>query len=221
MKLAILLIAIFLIVILIGLLPLRFRVQYRKKEKDDFISLTWQVLPGFWGITAEIPFLKISTAKVWPVFKMIAQLEGEKGRPLAEKEKKVTIDEHRLKTLIGKLPAIINRLGELKILGKWFLGKITLREFSWCTEIGTGEAAKTGILVGVIWSLKSMIYGYLHTMAGKVINNPQISVCPDFQNQKAFCNMICIFDISCGHIIIGGFKTISILFLIKRGGDKL
>jgi len=215
-KLAILFLSIISLVILVSLLPLRFRIQYRKKEKDDFISFTWQVVPGIWGITAEIPFLKISTAKVWPVFKLVAQLEGEKGRPLAEKEKKVALDEHMLKRIISKLPGIINGLGEIKTLGKWFLGKVTLREFSWCTEIGTNEAAKTGILVGVLWSLKSMIYGYLHTMAGNVKNNPQISVCPDFQNEKAFCNMICIFDISCGYIIIGGFKAVSILFLIKK-----
>lgn len=216
MKLAIVFMSIILLVILISILPLRFKFQYRKKEKDDFISFTWQVFPGLWGITAEIPFLKVSTSAVWPVFRMVAQLEGEKGRPLAEKEKKVTLDEHKLKRIFRKLPGIINGLGELKALGRWFLGKISLREFSWCTEIGTNEAAKTGILVGVLWSLKSMIYGYLYTMAGKVKNNPQISVCPDFQKEKAFCNMICIFDISCGHIIIGGFKAISILFLMKK-----
>lgn len=216
MKLAIWLTVITLFMIGVSLLPLRFRFQYRKKEQDDYFSVTWQALPGVWGITMEVPFIKVSTSSVWPAFKLIAQLEGEKGWPLAEKEKNITLDERKLAKIYKKISLIVGRLGELKDLGRWFLGKITLREFSWCTEVGTKEAAKTGILVGILWSVKATVYGYLHSMAGKVIKEPQISVCPDFQQEKAFCNMVCIFDIRCGHIIIGGFKALSIIFLKKK-----
>lgn len=203
------------LIILIGFLPLRFRIQYRKKEKDDYISFTWQILPGFLGLTAEIPFLKISTASIWPIFKIIAQLEGEKGQSIAEKETEIIWGKDKLKNMWRKLPGIISRFDQITALGKWMLNKITLREFYWLTEFGTKDAAKTGILVGTLWSLKTIIYGYLHSMVKKVKKNPQISVCPDFQNKKTFCNLICIFDISCGHIIISGFKAASILFLIK------
>lgn len=216
MQLTIILLSLFIVIILVSLLPLRFRFQYLKKEKDDYISFTWQIIPGIWGITAEVPFFKIASSSVWPVFKMITQLEGEKGLPLAEKEKKVIVDDYKIRKFYRKLPAIINRIGEINKLGRWFLSKITLKEFSWCTEIGTKDAAITGILVGVLWSFKSMTYGFLNTMVKKIKKNPQISVCPDFQKEKAFCNLVCIFDISCGHIIIGGVKALSILFLIKR-----
>jgi hypothetical protein len=220
-KLMLICFLILVLIIFIFLLPLRFKFHYIKKDKDDYISITWQLIPGIWGITIEIPFIKISPTSLWPILKIITQFEGEKGKPLLEQEKSIVLDKFMIKKLIKKISVVIRRTDDLKNLGKWFMSKITLLEFSWYTEIGTDEAGKTGILVGVIWALKTWVYGFLHSMANKVKTVPRISVLPNFQQEKAFCNMVCIFNISCGHIIIGGFKALYILFLIKKGGDKV
>ncbi|HHT64080.1 MAG: DUF2953 domain-containing protein [Bacillota bacterium] len=220
MKLLIIFILVLTLVVLVSWLPLRFKFHYSKKGENDYISITWQIIPPIWGITLEIPFIKISPTEVWPILKIITQLEGEKGQTLGEHEKNIPLNQYRFKRFLEKASFVLTRTGELTTLGKWFISKITLREFSWCTEIGTDEAGKTGILVGIIWAIKSTVYGYLHTMVKKVKKYPQISVLPNFQQKKAFCNMVCIFDISCGHIIIGGFKTLSVLFF-KKGGDKV
>ena len=143
------------LVVLVSWLPcvLNFIIQ---KGENDYISITWQIIPPIWGITLEIPFIKISPTEVWPILKIITQLEGEKGQTLGEHEKNIPLNQYRFKRFLEKASFVLTRTGELTTLGKWFISKITLREFSWCTEIGTDEAGKTGILVGIIWAIKAL-----------------------------------------------------------------
>ncbi len=211
MKFIIIIALVIIAMIIISLLPLRFKFHYYKEGKDDFLSLTWQIIPGIWGITAEIPFLKFSTKSIWPAIKMATQLEGEKGSSLIKKEKRIALTLDKIKKILKKLFQFRGKFKEMVILGKWLLKKITIRKFFWFTEFGTNDAAVTGILAGLLWSLKTMIYQYLYHITGNFKKRPEFMVVPNFQQQKVAWNIICIFDITCGHIIIGGIKTLYIL----------
>ncbi|ATW24091.1 DUF2953 domain-containing protein [Candidatus Formimonas warabiya] len=205
-------------VVTISWIPLRFRIHFCKEGKNDFISVTWQLIPGIWGITAEIPFIKISSGAIWPAIKMIAHVEGEKGRHLWEEEKILDLNLTNMKKIMAYLPVIMENTREYRILSKWLLSKITVREFSWFTEIGTNEAANTGMLTGILWSVKPMAFAWFYHYVKKFTRPPAIGVIPNFQKQIAASNVRCIFDVRCGHIIIGGIKA---LYIFKRkGGDK-
>lgn len=220
MKFGTILLLVFILLLLIGLfLPLRFRFYYLKKEKDDFISITWQVIPGIWGIKLEIPFIKISTAALWPMIKMVTKIAGEKGRPWMEKEQQEILGKVQLKRLGRSIILLLKNSKKIKKMGDWFLSKISLRDFFWCTEIGTRDAAQTGILTGIFWSIKTFLYGYLQHQVKHVGCRPQISVLPDFQQEKAFFQLNCIFEIRLGHIMIGGLKMLPLLWILKKGGD--
>lgn len=197
-------------------LPLRFRIRYWKNGRKDFASITWQVIPGILGITMEIPFIKFFFRAGHSKIKMVGQVEGEKGMPLGEKEKEIKVNRYLMQKIYARLPVIINRFKELRKLAYWLVGKISVKRFCWVTEIGTGEPAETAILTGALWGVKGTFLSYFQTMVGRVQSNPQINVIPNFNQVMVTSKADCIFDVLCGHIIIGGFKTLY-LFL-KKGG---
>lgn len=197
-------------------LPLRFRVRYWKNGRKDFASITWQVIPGIWGITLEIPSIRFNFWIGQPQIKMVGQVEGEKGIPLGEKEKEIKVNRYLVQKISAWLPVIINRIKELKKTAYWLVGKISVKRFCWVTEIGTGEPAETAILTGTLWAVKGTFLSYFQTMAGRVRSNPQINVIPNFNKAMVTSQADCIFDVLCGHIIIGGFKILY-LFLKKSG----
>ncbi|MGI6713052.1 MAG: DUF2953 domain-containing protein [Bacillota bacterium] len=204
----------FLIFIIVSLLPLRFRFCYSKKGKDDLFNVTWQIIPNVWGITVEIPFFKISFGSILPWIEIITEIEGEKGTSIWEKRRSFPVNWQKLCFIVKKtLRILLNSKGFVK-LSKWFLSKVSIRELKWSTEIGLSEPAKTGLLVGVAWSIKAALYGYLFHRTRRIISPPKITITPNFKRQVIIWNLDCIFDIPCGYIIIGSIKA---LYLLKKG----
>ncbi|MGI6678832.1 MAG: DUF2953 domain-containing protein [Dehalobacterium sp.] len=217
MRIAVILLLFLILMLLIGLLPLRFKFNFLKKEKDDYINISWLVVPGIWNIKLEIPFIKFSTSTFWPVIKTVLKIGGE--RPWIKKEQEETLDKVQLKKISRRIKILLQNFSMVRELGIWFLSKISLRYFFWCTEIGTKDAAQTGVLTGVFWSFKAFLYGCLQQHVKHVGSNPQISVIPDFQQEKAYFRLICIFDIRLGHIMIGGLKMLPLLLIKGKGGE--
>ncbi|MDD2497996.1 MAG: DUF2953 domain-containing protein [Desulfitobacteriaceae bacterium] len=180
-------------------------------------NVSWQAVPGVWGLKMEIPFVQVKPGFFWPVFRMVAELEGEKGSLLKEKKEKIEIDPELIKRIVTALPHLVRKLSDFKKVIEWFLGKIYIRNFNWTTEIGTAEPAKTGIMVGILWSAKYLAYGVLQKSLRKAPLFSKINVIPNFKNSVLVWDMDCIFDVSCGHIIIGGIKMLWYL-IIKKGG---
>jgi len=193
------------------IIPVRLRFRYLKKENDDYFSLTWQIIPGIWGITTEIPFLKVSPGRSWPLIQIVTRLEGEKDGEVWEGGQKISLGR-----LLKNFPRLAFTGREITILGKWFLSKISLQKLTWSTEVGTGEAGNTGVLVGLIWALKGLILQYIFFGAKKTLGKPKLKVIPNFTRPIMAWDVDCIFDVTCGHIIIGGIKA---LYLLRKKGS--
>lgn len=183
-------------------------------------NVAWQAVPGVWGLKMEIPFVQVKPGFFRPVFRMVSELEGEKGSLLKEKKEKIEIDPELIKRIVTALPRLAQKFSDFKKVIVWFMGKIYIRNFNWSTEIGTVEPAKTGILVGILWSAKYLAYGVLQKSLRKTPLFSKINVIPNFQNSVLVWDMDCIFDVSCGHIIIGGIKILWYL-KTKKGGISL
>ncbi|MGI6064998.1 MAG: DUF2953 domain-containing protein [Bacillota bacterium] len=183
-------------------------------------DVAWQAIPGVWGVKIEIPFIQIKPKFLGSVFRMVAELEGEKGSLIKEKRENIEIDPDFIKRTVIALPHVVGKIREVKRVLMWFMGKVYIRSFKWVTEFGTSEPAKTGIMIGLLWSAKSLIYGFLQKSLGRMPRFSKINIIPNFQNSVLAWDMDCIFDVSCGHIIIGGIKMMWYLF-IKKGGRGL
>ncbi|WP_068674703.1 DUF2953 domain-containing protein [Oceanobacillus sp. Castelsardo] len=80
-----------------------------------------------------------------------------------------------------------------------------LHQLNWSTNIGTGDASTTGLVSGVLWSIKGTVIGYF---VEKLILmcNPDIQVHPKFQHELFETNLNCMVSIRIGKAIQGIIK---------------
>lgn len=95
--------------------------------------------------------------------------------------------------------------------------KINLYEFCWKTEFGTGNAAHTGILTGIIWSIKGVIVSSLGSRMNK-FSGIQIKVNPVFNKRTFKTRLRCIFSVKLGNIILATLKVV--VYKFKGGTAK-
>jgi len=93
---------------------------------------------------------------------------------------------------------------------KWLLvaGHLEKRgnfqRFQWSTQIGTGDAALTAMLSGILWTLKTSVTGYLQAKY-RFVKQPEVVVTSDFQTPGLKMAFDCIFRVKLGYIIIAAF----------------
>ena len=76
-----------------------------------------------------------------------------------------------------------------------------IERFEWRTEFGTGDAALTGCLTGILWALKSTVLGFL-SRRFVFEAPPQFTVSPLFNRTCLALEVFCIFRFTIGEIIV-------------------
>lgn len=88
----------------------------------------------------------------------------------------------------------------------------------WKTQIGTGDAAQTAILYGLLSGLKPILLSYLQCKI-KFSQKPELEVIPDYQQTRGDTLIDCIFRVKLGYIIIASLMA-RFRFEIRRGLSK-
>lgn len=94
--------------------------------------------------------------------------------------------------------------------------RVYVKELTWHSVFGTGDAAVTGFLIGLMWNVKTLLYLIVKALFKSY-------VCPSFKIEPRYDRAVfntgfnCILSIKTGHAIIAG-----IIFLIsgKKDGVK-
>lgn len=212
--------AVLLLILVLSKITLRLR--YRRQGKDDHFALDFSLWRGMIHYKLEIPFIEMQAVDekktrrntgllsllrpaLRPAFKIMAELEGKSGRPVAKKKKKVSAPG------MGRLVNLfLNAIGKLKkyypvIL--FMLKRVKLNRFHWRTEIGTGEPSQTGILVGTAWGLKGFTLSLIYRLFAPGVR-PVIHIAPSYEKACFNTFLDCIFEVRIGHIILTGFKAL-------------
>ena len=100
---------------------------------------------------------------------------------------------------------------------KYIMRNVCIKKFKWHTVLGTGDAAVTGIAIGLLWNMKTII----STMLGagfRMLPLPDLNIIPCFDGTIFSTSFDCILSIRIGHAITAG-----ILFIIleKKDGDAV
>lgn len=83
--------------------------------------------------------------------------------------------------------------------------------------IGTGDAASTAIMMGVVWGVKSALVSLLIERIA-FIHRPQLEVIPDFDKPCLDFHVDCIFRFTIGEIIHAAWPRLFYVFR-RKGGD--
>lgn len=77
---------------------------------------------------------------------------------------------------------------------------ININELRWYTVIGTGDAMYTALAVGSMWSLKAMLIAAISQ--GSPSEKLFINIQPDFEKQRIYSELNCIFKLRMVHIML-------------------
>lgn len=185
-------------------------IIFNREEKNDFLEIEFKLLL-FLRIKKKIPFIKYKNLYEGVAVKDETQVNNE-----TKKENKERITSKRLKYWYNEYQKILMRVNEFKKLMKKFFSHLHIKEYTWSTLIGTGDAFSTGLTSGIFWSIKSCFIGFLSNYS-KLDQLPDISITPEY-NQKVFHTRIdCIIKIKVGYVILLG---VQLIFKYIIGGRK-
>ena len=149
--------------------------------------------------------------KIWKfkytfdVLERIEKQQKKTGQKIEKAEEEGGI-ENKVMAQIDSIGEIVKKLQEIHSVLKKNLKKVKINQWRWHSQIGTGDAASTGIITGFAWSIKGMVVGvageYMH-----IIDIPELEITPVFQG-KGFasrCELTASFHI---------YRSIITLFML-------
>ncbi|MBU8905191.1 DUF2953 domain-containing protein [Desertibacillus haloalkaliphilus] len=149
----------------------------------------------FISYTFKAPLIKIDEDSASIVVK-------EEQKIATTKQKKdVKITPQKILDVISDLKNFLQHVIGFHQIVKRFMRHISIHKFEWRSQLGLGDAAQTGMIVGMGWSLKGAIVGILsHYMRLK--QNPKVSIDPTYNQQASYTNMTCMISFRIGHAIV-------------------
>ncbi|MCL6635803.1 MAG: DUF2953 domain-containing protein [Peptococcaceae bacterium] len=217
-----------LVLLVLSLTRLRLRLYYRRRGKDDEVTLEFSIWRGLLCHRLEVPVaeLKVKDDRPEPrpeprpgpffrlvprpVFKIKAEVEGKGGRPVAGDEKRIPVS--------GPAGTVRYLCDTVRLVRKYMpailflLRRVRLISLQWRTVFGTGDPSQTGFLTGLAWGMKGLLLTAACRLLSPAGARPVVAVRPDFDRACFETELECIFEVRVGHIILTGFKALTLKF---------
>lgn len=179
------------------------KIEMLHDGDNDHYKVQIKTLYGLIRYTIDIPLLKMNKQKPEIILKQKTKQATTNNQ---KKTRKKITPKDVLNTLHNVQEITKHIVGLHKIIRK-FLHHIHIQEFEWHTCLGVGDAAHTGIVNGVAWSIKSFILQLLSRYM-QFMNPPQISITPDFNHFVSKTRLKCMIDFRLGHAILAGLRFV-------------
>jgi hypothetical protein len=202
----IIMLIILLIIVILIITKVKVLINIHHSQDDDHIKLKFSAWFGLIKYTINVPLIKIDNNSP----SIIVEEEGKSNIPIGDKKtkkkKKFTAKE-MLKSLEDAKTVLEHVIGLHKIIRNFFR-TITITKLQWHTIFGIGDAALTGMLVGVGWSVKGGLVGLIsHYM--KLETKPDISITPAFQSLYSDTKLECMIHFRLGHAMLAGIRLVT------------
>ncbi|MFS0822402.1 DUF2953 domain-containing protein [Bacillus sp. 1P02SD] len=192
-----------LLIILIMITRLTIFIEANHSQDDDHIKIRFSIWFGLIRYTINVPMVAVDNESPSIVFK-----KEKKGNIATdEKKKKEKFSVHNLMDNLHDTKVILQRVIDLVPILKNFLKKIAVSKFEWHSHIGVGDAAHTGIITGLGWSIKGTIVGVMsHYLDLKT--PPDYSITPSFQVAVSETRLRCMIHFRIGYAMVAGIKAL-------------
>lgn len=197
--------------LLLYIMPINIFMSYKQKNRKNDIKIHVKTLYGLINYSLDIPYLKMKIFDRNPGLNYEIDLENKeiKGEYFNQ-EKKYSIEE--FKKILKKIKKIN---GKYKEPINYFIDKIHIKKLNLKTDYDIEDAATTGIIAGLIYSIKSNLIFWI--LKYKPIKYYNFNVTPLFKQTNIIdLKFYCIIQFKLGHIINVGIKS---LIIYKKGGE--
>lgn len=194
-----------LLLLLIFITKLTVEIDFYHGNKDDHLIIRFFAWFKIIRYTIDVPIVELDKDSTAVVFKEEVKT-GKKEKKKKEKDEKVTPTD--IVNNLTDAKKVLTHIVDFHRIVTSFLNKISIKKLEWHTAIGIGDASNTGILTGVVWTIKGSMIGLISkNMKLKV--KPNITVTPLFQQMTASIKFTCIFQFRIGNAILAGIKLLS------------
>ena len=146
---AVLIILFLLIIVLIS--RINIRVTYYRKDKDDQFLIAVSALYGLINVKNELNLLKLLINRTYGPNK-----KGVPDPTVSGSLKELGYFKYAEKALYN-YREYITKAERYKNMVKYLKGKVCIKKLKWHTVLGTGDAAITGIAIGFLWIVKTIV----------------------------------------------------------------
>lgn len=174
MKLFIYLLPIFFSLFLFfNLTPLCIKVKYLRENKDDLLTVQLRILWGIINLKFQVPLIGKSPRGV------ISAGGGEINNQTV-KEQKSNLEVQVIQ-LLKRIKHIREKIRKTTFLLNFITKRIRCKNFVWTIRFGLNDPAQTGILSGIIWSIKGGLTRVIKNIFIFKDCSPVLQVLPDFE----------------------------------------
>ncbi|WP_417899322.1 DUF2953 domain-containing protein [Bacillus haimaensis] len=176
---------------------------YHHQQDDDEMIIRLSAWFGLIRYTIDVPLIKVD--KETASIEVKEETHMGKGGKTKEKDKKYSPEEI-LNSFRDTYEMVRHVVGMHKIVRR-FLSKMEIKELEWHSNIGLGDAAHTGMVVGAGWTLKGGIVGFMSHFA-KLQTQPILTITPYFQMMVSQTLIKCMIRFQIGYAILAGIRTV-------------
>jgi len=201
---------ILIILTLLYLMPIVVRIDARKDNENDKITIGLRTFYGLLKLNTDIPFLEIIFKDGRPGLKYKIEVANKKRSKLLARFTKIM----NMREGEGVYKAYKRNKSTIFPVLKYITGKTKVSNFNLKLSFGAGDAAATGILYGVAW----IVLGNIMTLTRCYLNvyEPKIAVIPIFSQVQLSIDFSCIISLKLGHIINAGIRALPALISSLR-----
>ncbi|MBD8068980.1 DUF2953 domain-containing protein [Bacillus sp. PS06] len=183
---------------------LKVLILFNHSPKNEDIKIKFSLWFGLIRYTIHIPQIKVDDDS--PNIELKHEEKSNlKEKKTKDKKKKFTPDE--IIRAIQDSGTILDHVANFHKIIKKFLHSVTVTKVNWHTAFGIGDAAQTGIFVGLGWSVKGVLLGiisqYMNLKA-----KPNISITPLFQQLYSETKFECMFHFRVGKAMLAGIRLV-------------
>lgn len=206
----------FLYIIIIGLfvsiyfLPIKIFIKFCNKDNNE-LKIYIITLMGMINYKINYNFLKSRDSSKKYSLGFISKIKRTKSKKTIKKDKK----KFSINELINILKNAMKNVKKYDEMIRTFIDKIQIKEIKMNTEFDNEDAAITGIVTGILYTIQSNIMTWI--LLNKKVEKFDIELKPLFeQKNKLYIQFSCIIQFTLGQIIFIGFKLLKLYF---KGGD--
>ncbi|QKG84283.1 DUF2953 domain-containing protein [Kroppenstedtia pulmonis] len=191
--------------------PVRVFVVYYRRGEDDQLKTQIRLLWGLIRLRYEMSMADLTEKGLQVKEKGVPKSPGKKKR----RRKRITLAT--LQRWARESRYLQERIVHLYDVLRRFFSQVVCERLTWVSDIGTGDAAETGVLTGVVWSVKTTMIG----MLGSYIRwgrSPDLDVRPFFEKEILDTNLNCIIRFRVGHAILAVLRLLTRIH--GKGSEK-
>lgn len=191
------------IVLLFSSIRIDFRYQ-RKGENDEAVII-------FFALGRLIRYQKKISEWMWEGVDEGFKYETTQQGKLEEQR----VTQQTIEKAIEIYQFFVDRIDHLIHINKQFLNRVTCEKLQWKTFIGTGDAAETGVLVGVAWGVKTNLIAMISSFI-QWKHPPKIEVFPYFTESRFDIDFHSVIRFRMGYAILAIQRILFQLLMKNR-----